>query len=101
MALKKAFKSVVVKDDFSHSKNLITQLDLINTCRYVFNLSPNTSYVDICLTLSHTIATFNDSKEEGFGKHIGKKRKYWFPAFSPFPTVFYSIKERNREFSNI
>ena len=36
----------------------------------------------------HTIPTFNDPKEENFGKHCGKRRKCWSPAFSPFPTVF-------------
>ena len=29
------------------------------------------------LTLYHTIRTFNDPKEEGFGKHRGKRRKCW------------------------
>ena len=40
------------------------------------------------LTLYHTIPTFNNPKEEGFGKHCGKSRKCWKPAFSTFPTVF-------------
>ena len=30
-------------------------------------------------------------KEESFGKHCGKRRKCWLPAFSPFPTVFSTI----------
>ena len=46
--------------------------------------------------LYHTIPIFNNPKEEGFGKHCGKRRKCWLPAFSPFPTVF-SIKSK-REF---
>ena len=29
------------------------------------------------LTLYHTIPTFNDPKEEGFGKHRGERRKCW------------------------
>ena len=29
------------------------------------------------LTFYHTIQTFNDHKEEGFGKHYGKRRKCW------------------------
>ena len=29
------------------------------------------------LTLYHAIPTFNDPKEEGFGKHCGKGRKCW------------------------
>ena len=40
------------------------------------------------LSLYHTIPTVNDPKKEGFGKHYGKRRKCWLPAFSPFPTVF-------------
>ena len=31
---------------------------------------------------------FNDPKGECFGKHYGKSRKCWLPAFSPFPTMF-------------
>ena len=31
----------------------------------------------VYLTLYHTIPTFNDPKEEGFGKHRGKWRKCW------------------------
>ena len=29
------------------------------------------------LTLYHTILTFNDAEEEGFGKHCGKRRTCW------------------------
>ena len=47
-----------------------------------------------CLTLYHTIPTFNDPKEEAFGKHCGKRRKCWQPAFSPFPTVFSNLSKR-------
>ena len=46
------------------------------------------------LTLYHTILTFNDPKEEGFGKHCEKRRKCWQPAFSPFPTVFSTLSKR-------
>ena len=42
----------------------------------------------------HTIPTFNDPKEEGFGKHCGKRRKCWLLAFSPFPTVFSTQREK-------
>ena len=45
------------------------------------------------LTLYHTIPTFNDP-EEGFGKHCGKRRKCWQPAFSAFPTVFSLLSKR-------
>ena len=46
------------------------------------------------LTLYHTIPTFNDHKEEGFGKHCEKRRKCWKLAFSPFPTVFSALSKR-------
>ena len=46
------------------------------------------------LTLYHTIPTFNDPKEEDFGKHCGKRRKCWSPAFSSFPTVFSALSQR-------
>ena len=29
------------------------------------------------LTLYHTVLTFNNSKEKGFGKYCGKRRKCW------------------------
>ena len=32
--------------------------------------------------------------EEGRGKHCGKRRKCWQPAFSPFPTVFSTLSQR-------
>ena len=61
--------------------------------------------VSLCqsgLTHYHTIPTFNDPKVEGFGKHCGKRRKCWEPAFSPFShSVFYPIKERNHHFKRI
>ena len=45
------------------------------------------------LTLYHTIPPFNNPKEEGFGKHCGKRRKCWLPAFSPFPTMFSTLSK--------
>ena len=30
-----------------------------------------------CLTLYHTIPTFNDLEKATFRKHCGKRRKYW------------------------
>ena len=48
----------------------------------------------VLLTLYHTIPTFNDPKEEAFGKHCGKRRKCWQPAFSSFPTVFSNLLQR-------
>ena len=41
------------------------------------------------LSLYHTIPTFNDHKEEGFGKLCGKMRKC-----SPFATVFSTLSRR-------
>ena len=49
---------------------------------------------EIALTLYHTIPPFNDPKQEGFGKHCGKRRKCWQPAFSPFPTAFSTPSKR-------
>ena len=46
------------------------------------------------LTLYHTIPSFNDPKEEAFGKHCGKRRKCWQPAFSSFPSVFSNLLQR-------
>ena len=46
------------------------------------------------LTHYHTIPTFNDPKEEGFGKHCGKRRKCWYTVFSPFATVFSTLSKR-------
>ena len=32
-------------------------------------------------------------KEVGLGKHRGKRRKCWWPAFSPFPTEFSTLSK--------
>ena len=47
----------------------------------------------LVLTRYHTISTFNDPVQEAFWKHCGKRRTYWLPAFSPFPT-FFSIRPK-------
>ena len=47
------------------------------------------------LTLYHTITTFNDPEKEAFWKHCGKRRKCWWPAFSPFPTMFSTNPKKN------
>ena len=39
-------------------------------------------------TVNHTILTFYDSKKEAFSIHCGNREKCWYPAFSPFPTMF-------------
>ena len=41
----------------------------------------------------HTIPTFNNPEKETFCKHCGKRRKCWLPAFSPFPTMFYTLSQ--------
>ena len=46
------------------------------------------------LTLYRSILTFNNLREEGFGKHYGQNRKCWKPAFSPLPTVFSTLSRR-------
>ena len=51
---------------------------------------PKTYIINI-LTLYQTILTFNDPKEEGFGKHCRKRRKCRKPAFSPIPIVFSNL----------
>ena len=46
---------------------------------HLVNLGPKLKY-PFCgkgLTLYHTVPTFKDPKEEGFGKHCGKRRKCW------------------------
>ena len=61
------------------------------------------------LTLYHTIPTFNDPKEEGFGKHRGKRRKCLLKGenadnqhFLLFQQYFLLYqREKNRHFSNL
>ena len=50
------------------------------------------------LTLYHTIPTFNDP-EKPFENIVGKRRKCWLPAFSPFPTMFSILHKTNFKFS--
>ena len=52
---------------------------------------PGISQFSGCLSLYHTIPTFNDREEKTFGKHYGKRRKCWSPAFSPFPIMFSTL----------
>ena len=46
-------------------------------------------------TLYHTIPTFNHHEKEGLWKHCGKRRKCWWPAFSPFPAMFSTYPNKN------
>ena len=49
----------------------------------------------LALTLYHTIWTFNDPKEEGFGKHCEKKRKMLVTSIFFFShSVFLSLSQR-------
>ena len=50
--------------------------------------------VKILLILSQTVPGIHGLTEEAFWKHCGKRRKCWFPAFSPFPTMFSFLSER-------
>ena len=40
------------------------------------------------LTLYYTVTAFNNPEKESLRKHCGKRRKCWWPAFSPFSTMF-------------
>ena len=51
-----------------------------------------------CLTLYHTIPTFNNPEKEGL-ENRGKMRKCWLPAFSPFPTIISTLAKTNFNFS--
>ena len=37
--------------------------------------------------------TFNNPQKETFWKHYGKRRKCWYPAFSPFSTMFSTLSK--------
>ena len=43
------------------------------------------------LSLYLTLATVKNTEKEAFGKHCWKRRKYWIPAFSPFPTILSTL----------
>ena len=48
------------------------------------------------LSMYYTIVTFNDP-EKGVWKHPGKRRKCWYPTFSPFPTMFSNFLVKKRK----
>ena len=64
----------------------------MNRCVCLKDIPDN--ILKITLTLYHTIQTFKDPYEKDFGKHCGKRGKRWYPAFSPFPTVFSTLLKR-------
>ena len=45
--------------------------------------------------LNNTIQTFKNPEERPLGKHFGKRRKCWLPAFSPFHIMFSTLPKRN------
>ena len=48
-----------------------------------------------CFTLYHTIPTFNDTEEEGFGKHWGEKEKMLVTSIFSFSrSVFSTLSKR-------
>ena len=50
------------------------------------------------LNLYHTFPTFHDPGTESFWKHCGRGKKYWLPAFSPFPTMFSILSRTSFNF---
>ena len=55
----------------------------------------------VSLTLYHTIPTFNNYEAEGYGKHCGKRTKFWLQAevISFFHNVFYPTKDTSYHLS--
>ena len=49
-------------------------------------------------TLYHSNLTFNDLDKEACRKHYGKRRKCWYPAFSPFPIKFSTLPKQISNF---
>ena len=58
----------------------INKLDEDSYCKPWLKVTPYKAVImpgESYLTLYHTVQTFNDSREESFGKHCGKRRKCW------------------------
>ena len=92
------------EDPFSNASWEISIIKLknYNHCLLQFICNQFSTTVTIVNNLFTIVLTFNDPKKEGFGKHCRKRRKCWFPAFSPFPTMFSTlITERYHHFRNI
>ena len=65
--------------------------------RNIYKLFIHCTFVFLCpLTLYHTIPIFNTPGKESFIKHFGKRRTYWYLAFSLsfFHIVFYSSRHK-------
>ena len=81
-------------------RRVLVQLQFILKIRLsdnLFNLEQTSSHKvqlslitaqNMHLIFYHTVPTFNDPEERAFSKHCGKKRKWWYPAISSFPTMF-------------
>ena len=86
------------------SKLMLPRLRLLGVLRSgINNFFPIQSTVSISFsTLYNTITTFNDSKEEGFEKYSGKRRKWRLPAFFFFSNgISYSNIEWNHNLRNV
>ena len=71
-----------------HGEYVLMKIDFKPKARKVSSFSnPSESHYLTIPTLA--------PEEEGFGKHLGKRRKCWKPAFSPFPTVFSTLSKRD------
>ena len=115
----KSFENTVGKGEIAHTEQFLlfqqccllvwrTFCHFLQTCNCCLQNSFGLEDSKVChwekvkrLTLYHTIPPFNNPKKKGFGKHCGKRRKCWLPAFSPFPTMFSTLsKTENSHFSN-
>ena len=84
-----AFKDSVIQNQTAHYVHILCSLIL-------------DPHHQLCLTLYHTIPTFNNPKEEGFGKHYGEKEKMLVTSIFSFShNVFYTVKDRNYHCCNI
>ena len=56
------------------------------------------AFADAQLTLPHN---HDLCKKKSFENILGKSRKYWYEAFSPFPTMFLAHTSMKLEWSKI
>ena len=66
---------------------------IIILCMVLFNALPNNKFLDWSKLKAFADHKINLTEKQqiffGIGrKHCGKRRKYWFPAFSPIPSMF-------------
>ena len=88
---------VCTKSGFSPEKEIMLITNISSFSHNVFNrllfLGRKRLKVGICskgLTLYYTIPTF----KEAFSNQCWKRRKCWYQAFSPFPTIFSTLSRR-------